>query len=187
MGKLFKNKIVLIAIAVLVMAGIGFGGFMLGRGGKDVKPKTTSDEITADAGAEAEPEPEAEKKEGGHGGHGGAKEEEGENAAAPSKKELTFTFQDLTVNLLDPKASTFLRTSIQIEAKNAQAFKLIEDNVHPLRDATVFLLSGKTREEVATPESWERIKRELLARYEGKLGPKVVSEIYVTDHNIIMN
>lgn len=119
-----------------------------------------------------------EKAEGGHGGGGKA----GAKEAAPSKKDLIYQFdKNFTANLLDPRGRWFILASIQIEATSAKAMTNIEDNVAPLRDATITLLSSKTKDEVMTPEDKERIKRELLARYEGILEPRTIKNIYFTD------
>jgi flagellar basal body-associated protein FliL len=70
---------------------------------------------------------------------------------------------------------------IAIEAVNTKAFEKIKTNVYPLRDITITVLSSKTVQEMQRVEGKERLKTELRARYEGRLGPKVISEVYISD------
>lgn len=193
-----KKKLFMIIGLVAVVAGVGFGGFMLGGGGKKAaaakEAESVNSEIAADAAGghggheEKKEEPKASAHGGGHGGgghgggHGAAKEEE---PAKLSKKDITYKFQDVQVNLFDPKARTYISTSIMIEATSQEAYKQIEENEYPLRDATITLLSSKTKDEINPPEGRERLKRELLARYEGRVGQKVIAEIYLVDFKII--
>lgn len=191
-----KKKLFMIIGLVAVVAGVGFGGFMLGGGGKKAAAAKESsgmnEEIAGDAAGKKEEKAEGaekkeEPKESAHGGgHGEAKEGEGGGEPAKlSKKDITYKFQDVQVNLFDPRARTYISTSIMIEATSQEAYKQIEENEYPLRDATITLLSSKTKDEINPPEGRERLKRELLARYEGKVGQKVIAEIYLVDFKII--
>lgn len=194
-----KKTLFMIVGLVLLIGGVGFGGFMMGGGGKKAaagkKGDAVNEEIATDAAAEGK-KAEA-KKEGGEGhgeakseGHGESKGEgKGEGAKGESvqasKKEITFKLENIQVNLFDPKARTFIQTSIMIEATSAETYKKLEENEYPLRDTTIALLSSKTVGEIVPPEGRERLKRELLARYEGKLGQKVVNDIYLVDLKVI--
>lgn len=189
------KKIVVIAGVVLLVGGGTFGGLMLGK--SMAKPavvaeeNTDANEVVADA-----------KGEGAHGetkaaadGKGEAKPADGHGAPAdgqaaasadastkPSRKDLIFAFQkDFVVNLLDPRGNIYLQTQIEIEARDLDARAQLEDNMAPLRDATMMLLSSKQRDQVSTPEGKQQLKRELLARYEGIMKPGTIREIYFTD------
>lgn len=190
-----KKKILIIAGLVILIGGVGFGGFTLGQKKKPTAgptEKTAEEEIVDDATKSAAKEGESEA--GKEGQEGEAKEgqaKEGQKGEArkkgpPTKKELTFEFdRDFTVNLLDPKGRWFIKVVIKIEAGSLKARKQIEENVDPLRDDTIMLLSSKRREEVQTPEDWERLRRELLARYEGRLDRDAIKSIYFTERAIM--
>ena len=85
------------------------------------------------------------------------------------------------INLLDPSGRQFVLLGLQLEASSADALKRIETNVPPLRDATIMLISTKSREELQSATGMDRLKRDLAARYEGVLGPRVVGNLYITD------
>jgi len=187
-SKLFANKKLLIIVlaAVLVLAGGGGAAMMMLKKKKpDAKaagPKPVATEIVDDAKGAA----------GGEAQTGEAKAGEGEakEGAAPAKepatkKSLTYGLEKFTVNLLDPKGRWFVTTSIQIEMDSAKARGEIEEKVAPLRDATIMLLSSKTREEVQSIGGKERFKRELQLRFEGILGADTVKNIWFSDFMVV--
>lgn len=183
-----KSLFMIIGVAVLV-CGVGIGGFMMGRGGKakagaQAAESAVNAEVAAEAKGEAKSEPKAEAKSEGHGeAKTEGKKEGGEGAAEASQEmthaDLTYSFDPFIVNLLDPAARTMLRCTISIEAKNTEGLAKVKDNVYPLRDITLTLLSSKTGQELMRPDGKDRVKTELRARCEGRLGPKVIGEIYI--------
>ena len=182
-----KKLMMIVGIAVLVVGG-GAGAFlasksMSGSAKKATPEKGVDKEIVEDATkkeggeekkeGEGEGEGEGEKKEGK-----GEGEVEGEGKSSAAN-DLMYQFEKFTVNLMDPKGPRyFLVVDIQMKAATAEARTKIEENVAPLRDATITLLTSKTREDVAPAEGKERIKRELMARYEGILSPGTIQGIY---------
>ncbi len=188
------KKIIIIAGVVLLLGGLVAGAFLFGKksGGGAEAPKaeaSTAEEIASDANKEGSTEgahgaaPAGEGGEGkAEGAHGAAPAGDGKTAGKPSKRELIFSMPKVTVNLQDPSGRLFVQASINLEAGSAEDRTALEDNEVPLRDATIMLLSSKTREEIDSPAAKERLKRELLARFEGLLeNPKAIKNIYITD------
>lgn len=188
------KKIIMIVAVVLLVAGAAFGGMMIGRKQAPKAPaatekgKAVSDEVKADAGggegaAEGEKEAKpAEKSEGGE-------KKEGEGAATAAKEaapvDLIYVFDKFTTNLSDDLA-TYVQMKVELEAASADAKKTIEANVAPLRDATLMLLSSKTRDDVQSLAGKERLKRELLVRYQGVLNSsKIVRNVYITEFAVV--
>jgi len=204
-SKLFANKKLLIIVlaALLVLAGGGGAAMMMLKKKKpDAKaagPKSVATEIVDDAKSAAGPDGEAKAGEAKAGeakageakageakaGEGEAKEGAAPAEDPPAKKSMTYGLEKFTVNLLDPKGRWFVTTSIQIEMDSAKARGEIEEKVAPLRDATIMLLSSKTREEVQSIEGKERLKRELQLRFEGILGADSVKNIYFSDFMVV--
>lgn len=208
MGKLggSKMKLIIIVGGVLLMGGFGFGMYKLGGGGKKAAAAAEKDPVSAEIAASATGEGGKEaKKEGGEAAKGegakgegakgegakgeGAKGEggkEGGGKTEVSKKDLTFHFAEPFIcNLLDPSMRFIAQVDIQVEAKSMEGFKKIEDNVAPLRDATLTLITSKSPTEMYSPEGKDRLKQELLTRYESKLGPGVIKEIYWGDVRVV--
>lgn len=190
-----KKKIIMIAGLVLLVVGATVGGLMIGRsqGAKTHKAATTvADDVKSDAsGGGEKPEGEAAKegegaaKEGGEKSkEGGEKGKEGEaKSAAPT--DVTYVFEKFTTNLSDD-LSTYVQMKVEVEAASGDAKKIIEANVAPLRDATIMVLSSKTREDVQSLAGKERLKRELLVRYQGVLNSnKTLKNLYITEFTVV--
>lgn len=170
--KRFGKKFILIAAGLLVLVGGGVAGGLMftahkAKGDKTETAKPVDKELADDATAKD--------------GEGGGKTE-GAAGADSSKQSLIFKFDDkFIVNLVDPKGRQFLQASLQLEAASPKGLKQIQDNVAPLRDAIIMLLSSKTRDDIETAAGKERFKRELMVRIDGILEPKAVRNIYITD------
>ena len=165
-------------VLLLLVAGVAAGIFLAPMLQKaDAAPAAedgTGEEIVADAAADAE------AAAGAHGAAPAATAEGGKKTA--ETKDLRFKFEnDFMINLLDPSGRQFVLLGLQLEASSADALKRIETNVPPLRDATIMLISTKSREELQSATGMDRLKRDLAARYEGVLGPRVVGNLYITD------
>lgn len=198
-----KKGLIMGLVGLLLVGGVGAGGFMMGKGkapaADEAKPagEKVEDELAADAkGGKAEAKPaagghgeEAKPAAGGHGeakpaagGHGEAPAEGAAAEGASGEEPLIYEFEKaFTVNLLDPAGRQFVQTVIQLEAGSAEGLTEIELHKAPLRDATINLLSSKTREDIQQPGGTDRVKRELLARYEGILAANTVQNIYITE------
>jgi flagellar protein FliL len=185
------KKIILIAGGVLLLGGATFGGVMAGKGlGKPkaaAEEHSDKDEVVADATGKGEAKPEAgEKHSEAAKGDVKAEGKSTENVKV-SKKDLMFSFgKEFTVNLLDPKPNIFVQAQIVIEAVDLNGREELDDNIAPLRDATILLLTSKSIADIhQNPAGKDRLKRELLARYEGIVKPGTIANIYFTDLTVI--
>ena len=182
-------KLVMIgAIAAVLVGGGIFGGMMLGNkdagGGEEAEQMDVADEIVHDATTAATEE---SSGQGGSSKHGETTADKiGENMAdMADTSNLLFKFEKpFMVNLSDPTMKWFVITSIEIKATTVKARYKIEQNIAPLRDATLTILSSKQKEEVLTVAGKDRLKRELKVRYEGLLEPNTIVDIYMPDIQI---
>lgn len=207
-----KKLFIMIGLAVLVLGGMA-GAFLAGRGAGAKKPIASAKgeagaekEVAADAAKTSESEGKAKEGEAKEGEsakkegeskekEGEAKEKEGEGAkeggakdGAVSKKDMTFQFEkEFLVNLADPSGVLFLKTGIKIETGSLKARQEIEDNVAPLTDATIMLLSSKKKEDFDTLDGKDRLKRELRARYENFVDPKLIKNIYFDNFQVVQS
>jgi flagellar FliL protein len=177
-----NKKILMIAGGVVLLGGAAGGAFMMGKksgGGGDKGPATVQEEISTDASAEG-------TADEGHGGEAKAEGKEGEAAkGAPTRADLTYEFDDFTTNLSDD-LSSFVKMKVQVETASDEAMKQVKDNLAPLRDATIMLLSSKTKADLQSQAGKERLKRELLMRYQGVLNSsKVVRNLYISDFMVV--
>jgi flagellar FliL protein len=165
-----KLKIILMGVAgVALLGGAVVGGMMWGKSqgsqSETAGPQSVEDEIVHDA---------TESEAADEGGHGAA-------AAAPEadvKPDLDYQFSDaFIVNLDDPSMRWYLQTSINLKASSSKAYKEIVANVAPLRDATIMILSSKTREDLRVSSGKKRLKKDLLSRYDGILEPDSIEKI----------
>jgi flagellar FliL protein len=195
-GNVGMKKILMIVGLVVLVAGVGVGGWWLGkRGAKSPSQagaagKLSVDaEIKADAGGKGSAGDGAgvEKKaaEGEKKAEGGKKE--GAATSEPSKADLTCVFDKFTTNLSDD-LNSFVQMKLEVEATSAESKSLIDANIAPLRDATLMVLSTKSKSDLQTLAGKERLKRELLARYQGVLNSdKAIRNLYVTEFTVVTN
>ena len=187
-----KSKTPLMLIIMLIlMLGMGYGAFIMGKKTKEKELASKLDvnaEIVADAAGavKAAEAAKAESKEGEKGkeGENAGKEGEKGDAAANQKKELRYLFDQFTVNLSEPDPRYYLQLTISVELASADVKKKIEDNLPGLREATNLLLSSKTKAEANSSEGKERMKRELIARYEGLIGTGTINTVYLNEPHI---
>lgn len=179
------KKILMIVGLVVVVGGTAAGGFLMGKGKGSDAPgdhDDVSSEIAADARGEGDAEgAKANESHGKSGGHGS---EEGAEAAAKREGPYIYQFEKFITNLSD-NLSTFVQVTVEVETATEEGLELIERNLAPLRDATLMLLSSKTTSDL-TPAGWERLKRELLARYQGVLNDtRQIRDVYLTQRQIV--
>lgn len=173
------KKILIIAGVVVLVLGAGVGGLLIGKSGSDTPAAGLSAdaEIVQDV---AGTEPEAVASAGNAAATApGAPA--AENAAGTMEPDLNVEMREITTNLNDPTGRQFVKIRIQLEASTTESRAQIERNEAPLRDAALFLLSGKTQAEIQPPAARERLKRELLARFNGLLEPNAVRNLYFTE------
>src|SRR6185295_11950655 len=118
-----------------------------GGGGAAVMMRKPHDKPKGEATKPVEEELAGDAKtEGEHGKAEGGAEVHGEKGAAgeTEKPSMIYKFDDqFVVNLIDPKGRQFLQAKLQLEASSPKALKQIQENVAPLRDAIIMLLSSK--------------------------------------------
>lgn len=177
-GSKMKKLIVFGGLILLVAGGTGGGVFigmkMAGSQGAPQTEESAADEIVHDIESQHGDGHESDTE------HGSSSE-----AKSYSRQELLFSIDRVTTNLKDPSHRWFCALSLDIEAASPRLQTQLMENEAPLRDATIMLLSSKTREELDTPAGKERFKRELKARIEGELQPNAVNDIYITDITIV--
>ena len=177
-----RMKWLLIGAGVLMLVGGAVAGGIMMKNKKAAKAPVAETEQTVDKELASEV---AAKEEGGHGDKADPKAKTDE---AAGKQSMLYKFDDkFVVNLVDPRGRIFLQMSLQLAASSPKTLKMIQENVAPLRDVIIMLLSTKTREDIDTAAGKERFKRELLARIDGLLEPKAVSNVYLTDWLVINN
>ncbi len=179
------KKILMIVVVLALVGGGVFGGMMLGRkqGGQpevsNIDP-TLESEIVSDATSQG----------GGHGekqdepkstGHGSESTDNGEASTAEEPGSLFYEMASILTNLRDPKGKKIVKATIQLEASSEESLKEIDANMVPIRDATIFLLSDKEQEEIATVAGKERLKREMIERFNAFLDPRTIQNIYFTE------
>jgi flagellar FliL protein len=192
-GSVMKKILLIVGVLVLV-AGSAAGGLFFLKGKHS--PKKTA---TAPATVEQEIKTDASGEESGHGekadktsGEAGAKEGDSKEGSAKeagakdaSHTDLTCELEKFTTNLSDD-LSTYVQMKVELEAATPEGKKLIEQNMAPLRDATIMLLSSKTRADVQSLTGKERLKRELLTRYQGVLNSnKQPRNLYITEFTVV--
>jgi flagellar FliL protein len=160
-----KGKLLIILVAVLVLA-LGGGAaayFFMGRGEetkKSAKKSAKADEHGDEHGEEAEE---------------GEDEEEAEEESGEDHGPAVVPLPTFTVNLADPDASRYLRTTLSLVIKNkAKAEALVGGGEHKAegenvkiamaRSAVLELLTTKTSQELTTAEGKQALKKEIAEK-----------------------
>jgi len=155
-----KNMIIMAAVAVLLMIGVGAGGYFLGHksGGGAVKEGGA-----APAAEEAAPS----------GGEGG-----GEGGAAAGN---LVEFNDVIVNLLDDQEPRYLKAAITLEMTGPAA--VADANAHKaqIKDAIILLLSNKTLLELRDMQGKLQLRADLMEKINSILPKGKVKTLYFTD------
>lgn len=189
-----KKILMIVLVLVLVIGGV-IGGVMIGKGmgGKEAAAATeepsVGDEIVADATGHGEAE--AQDASSGHGEAKEAKPSGGHGEPAGghdelSRRDLIVSLDQITTNLEDPRGRTYVQTTIELEAYDAKAREVIENNIPPFRDAVIMSISSKTQDDLQTHAGKERFKRELLVRLESICNqPRVIRNIFMSDFTVV--
>ena len=155
-----KKMIVMLAVAVVLMAGFGAGGYLLGskKGGGGGK---------GGEGGKGGPAIEAGAESGGEGGG---------QAVGPQ-----VAFDDIIVNLLDDQEPRFLKAAITLELDNPLAVEEVNARKPQIRDAIILLLSNKTLPELRDMQGKLQLRADLLEKINGFLRKGRVKTLYFTD------
>jgi flagellar FliL protein len=176
-----KKGLLIWIILLLVLGGLGAGGYFYVYPKFFAKPKPSAEgaeQAPAEGGhAPAKAE---EKAAGGHGGgeKGGEKGEKGKEGAGKPKPVALAPF---VVNLSDPLGRRYLKLTIMVETMGAAANAELTDKEPQVRDQIIMLLSSKTYQELATMESKMALKADIVRRLNQILGGSKVLQVYFTE------
>ncbi|MCX7014519.1 MAG: flagellar basal body-associated FliL family protein [Candidatus Sumerlaeota bacterium] len=160
-----KKKLILILVAAAVLlVGGGAGAFVL-MSGKGKAPALN--EKGAEANAEGK-EKNAGKGEG----------KDGEEASSTFKFEMPFL-----ITLADQKQHKVLQLFVSVDLSDPSYANILKREQDKFRDAVYTEVSRRTRNDVASLEGKERLKRDLAKIFDGLLGkPGAVKGIYFPDY-----
>ncbi|OGQ94843.1 MAG: hypothetical protein A2521_11245 [Deltaproteobacteria bacterium RIFOXYD12_FULL_57_12] len=170
-GKSNKKLFIIIgAVAMLLIAGVGVGAYFLGA--KFNKPAVTVDA----AGQPAEPiPPPAESSPPPAGGHGGG--------APPAANQIgpVVDMDEFVVNLLDVDTNRYLKAKITIELDKPEAAAEIQANMAQVRDAVLLLTGNKTYAELRDLQGKMQLRAELISHLNTLLKKGQVKKVYFTN------
>lgn len=187
-GKKSKKKLLIMAgggAGLIVVLGVVLGVVFMGgeeepQGTEGVKTHepSTGEEIGADQG------------EADGGGEGAAEAGEGAGAQEPVahvSATSSYVFDDaFVVNVHDATGRRYLNLIMEIETVGPQVVIEIKQNVAPLRDAIIMLLSSKTAEELGKVQGKLKLKQEIIFRLESILEPGSIEAVYFTEFNMLV-
>ncbi len=108
-----------------------------------------------------------------------AKESEQAPKSLPAPKiGVMFELNPFVVNLADPRARHFLKTTITLELVNDAAKERAQALLPRIRNDIILLLSSQTMEDVITMEGKIRLRDEMMARLNRILGQELLLNIY---------
>jgi flagellar protein FliL len=132
--------------------------------GKEAKPsKETGHGKSAESG-----------KSAGHGGKSAKKDE-------ATGDQLTMPLQPFVVNLSGDGGRRYLRLVLQLDLEDEEAKAEIDSNMAQVRDRLIFLLSGKTYDEIHTVQGKYQLKGEIMKSLNDLLRSPVIERVYFTE------
>ncbi|RJQ62791.1 MAG: flagellar basal body protein FliL [Desulfobacteraceae bacterium] len=146
----FSKKWILIGLAVLVIAGGGFAGWILMGGG-------------AETSAEPAPGPEKTPKEPIETGVG-----------------KIFSMDPFVVNLNEPGGKRYLKSKIELEFAEELLAKELDSRLPQLRDVILIHLSSKTLDEIQGVDGKIELKNALVTRINQVLTKGQIRNLYFT-------
>lgn len=161
-----KKMVIIIGAAAVVLLGAGAGAYVMMSGdGKSDAEDITEKEISDG---------------GGHGGGGGGKEDG--SAEGPPENIHKFVMP-FFVTLADTNFHRVLQFSLSVEFDALDKMSEITRYEDKYRDAVYSETATRTRAEVQSPEGKERLRRDLIDRFESLLeSPGAISNIYFPDY-----
>ncbi len=146
----FSKKWILIGLAVLVIAGVGFAGWILMEG-------------EAETSAEPAPGPEKSPKEPIETGVG-----------------KIFSMDPFVVNLNEPGGKRYLKSKIELEFADELLAKELDSRLPQLRDVILIHLSSKTLDEIQGVDGKIELKNALVTRINQVLTKGQIRNLYFT-------
>ncbi len=153
-GGLFENKAILLGIIVLVQVILAFGLTQF-----VIVPK-----LGAGAAATTTEEPVAD-----------AAEEMPSMGVLVGLNEIIVTLQS------SPSRPRYLRITVDLEVKDQVTADLATARIPQLRDAVIMTLSGKTAEELNSPEGRKGLRDEIFRKIDSSFPDGALMNIYFSD------
>ncbi len=124
-------------------------------------------------------------KFGGEGGEVPKKEQQAADAAKvappPGVGGPIVPLKTYTTNLADPLGRRFIKISLAVQAADDTVAPMLQAQEARVSDTVIMLLSSKSYADIATPESKEILKSEILSRLNLILGGPKISQVLITD------
>jgi len=180
-GKPLDNKLVLLAIIIVVQAALAVGvtQFVIvpklqHLGGGDQAALAAA---AGEGGHGAAAKSEGHGKPGGHGKSG----KHGEGGTLSGRGALV-GLKEVTVSLRsDGPVTSYLRISVDLEVPDQGKVLLVEERLPHLRDIVIASLSNKFAADLRTLEGKEALKSELLLKLGEALPEAGLMNIYFSD------
>lgn len=144
--------IVIIAVAVLFIGGVGGGFYMIWNKLADLDARIQSEEVT---------------------------DEEDEGQA--STMGALFPLDTFIVNLADDKNKRYLKVTMQIELKEGEPLELLEKRLVQVRDIILMILPTKRFQEIRSADGKTLLRQEIMARLNNLIKKEAINNIYFTE------
>ncbi len=93
----------------------------------------------------------------------------------------TFHLDPFIVNLADEGGKRFLRVTMELEVKNAEMVKQVEDHLPKIKDSILMILPTKKYAELHTVEGKIALRQQIMKKINGFLKEAPVTHIYFTE------
>ena len=92
-----------------------------------------------------------------------------------------FSLDTFIVNLDNPKYRKYLRVTMDLELKEEENNKHIEERLPQIRDCILTILPGKQYDQVITVDGKNQLRSELLGALNGFFSKEIITTIYFTE------
>jgi len=103
------------------------------------------------------------------------------NPAPESATEALISMEEIVVNLADSKQPHYLKATIVLEVRGAQAQAETEKLMPKIRDAAICVLSTQFYHDLLVPKHRDRLKELIKKRVNTVLSKSKVVSVYFTD------
>lgn len=100
---------------------------------------------------------------------------------APKEESVMFALEPFVVNLSDQSGTRFLKVSMQLELSGPAIMEKAKAKTPQLRDAVITLLTGKTSDNLMSPEGKLQLKDEINIVANQILGDNAVKNAFLTE------
>ncbi|GEM_PF-1003233 len=109
------------------------------------------------------------------------KKKEGEEGAEKEEVVLIVPLDTIIVNLSASNGRRYLKTKINLEAKDGEVKKTIESKAIQIKDRLISILSSKTLEDIDGLEAQENLRKEIKDAVDVVLKVEGVLQVYFTE------